>query len=173
MGKKTKNLSKEGIRYLIENYPMTHNEELARKLGVSVWGIKSCAYKHKLRKSPEFISELRSRIAVKHDCTSQLNTPEAIEKRARSYRRTIETEKARINFGIEQKTKLHFRNEPRERLLQRNRLERLGYVIDKDKLIAYYTPETRRAVRLEKLKRGTATKSMRTFYDFRPMPPAK
>ena len=75
----------------------------------------------------------------------------------------------RIRWGLKPKTNRHFRIEPKARLLQRNRLERLGYIVDKENLIAYYTPETKRATRIERVPRGQKIGSIRGWYDFAPL----
>ena len=100
----------------------------------------------------------------------KVNTEEAIANRVISHRKRYESERRRIMFGLEQKTKIHVRTEPRERLLQRNRLQRMGYIVDEKALVAYWTEGTHRATRLEKLKRGQKQGKMWCFYDFAELP---
>ncbi|MBR5414133.1 MAG: hypothetical protein IK114_14065, partial [Fibrobacter sp.] len=95
--------------------------------------------------------------------------PAAYAKREATMKKQYESERLRIRWGIHQLTKRHIRVEPKQRLLQRNRLERLGYIVDKDRLIAYYTPETKRATRIERVPRGKKVGSITGWYDFAPL----
>lgn len=61
----------------------------------------------------------------------------------------IREEKARIAFGLPQRTKLHLKCQPRKKIDQRHYLKSLGYIIDVENNIAYYTEETHRATKLE------------------------
>lgn len=168
--RRKRNLKASEVRYLIKNYPNTPNEILAKKLRVSIWTIKSRATKHGLNKSPEFISHLRSDLAVKHDNAARLNTQQAKQKREKTMKERYGNDTTRIRWGLEPVSKnRHYRREPRARLLQRNRLQRLGYEVDQDTLTAYYTPQTHRAVRLEKIQRGTRKGKIMPYYDFKPI----
>lgn len=153
-------------RVLLERYANEDNESLAAEFGVTARAVRGQARRLGLHKSMEYESKLYRRIAVESGSAARLNTPEAIEKRKRTLVKQYRTDKARIMFGLEQKTKRHIRIESRERLLQRNRLRRLGYVVDERALVAYWTEKTHRATRLEKLKRGEQKGSMKCFYDF-------
>ena len=62
---------------------------------------------------------------------------------------TIREEKARIAFGLPQRTKMRLIHQPRPKIDQRHYLKRLGYIIDEQDNIAYYTDTTKRAVRME------------------------
>lgn len=61
----------------------------------------------------------------------------------------IREEKARIAFGLPQRTKLRLKRQPRPKIDQRHYLKKLGYIIDNENNIAYWTETTRRAVKLE------------------------
>lgn len=70
--------------------------------------------------------------------------------KARETRReTFRKERARAIFGLPQKTKLRVKQQPRQKVLDRSYLKRRGYIIDETEVIAYWTPDTRRATRLE------------------------
>lgn len=168
--RRKRKLNASELKYLIRNYPDTPNEVLAKKLRVSIWTIKSRATKHKLDKSPQFISRLRSDIAVKCDNAARLNTKQAKLKREKTMKQRYGNDTTRIRWGLEPVSKnRHYRREPRARLLQRNRLQRLGYIIDQETLTAYYTNKTHRAVRLEKIQRGTRKGKIMPYYDFKPI----
>lgn len=62
---------------------------------------------------------------------------------------TIREEKARIAFGLPQRTKMNLKRQPRQKIEQRYYLRQLGYIIDDQNNIAYYTTDTTRAVKME------------------------
>jgi len=167
---KQKHLTASELAFLIEHYPDTPNAVLAEQMGVSLWTIKSRVTKHRLRKSPEYISRQRSELAVKYDNGAHLNTPESRRKREQTMKERYGNDVLRVRWGLDPVSKnRHYRTEPRERLLQRNRLQRLGYIVDQETLTAYYTETTHRAPRLEKLKRGVKKGKMKSYYDFKPL----
>jgi len=165
---KSKHLTPEQLAYIKEHYPNEPNEQIAEALGLSKWTIKSRAYKHGWHKSDAYVSEQMRIIAINANNAERINTPEAYAKRRITREKMNKTDLMRIRWGMEPKQKRHFRLEPREKLMQRNRLQRLGYIIDETNLIAYYTSGTHRAVRLERVPRGTKKGSIRAYYDFRP-----
>lgn len=69
----------------------------------------------------------------------------AIESRNRTWRE----ERARAAFGLPRKTKLKVVRQPRAKVCERYYLKKLGYIIDNENNIAYWTETTRRAVKLE------------------------
>lgn len=151
---------------LRERYANEDNAVLAKELGVTEHVVYSQAHWLGLHKSREYESARRRRQALAGGFAERINTAEAVRNRVESRGRRFKNERARVLLGMEQKTRMHLRFEPREKLLQRNRLQRLGYVVDEAKLVAYWTPETRRATRLEKLSRGEKSGRMKCFYDF-------
>lgn len=68
-----------------------------------------------------------------------------VEKAAESRRKTFREEKARALFGVPRKTRLRVVKEPRGKTELRWYLKSRGYILDERELIAYWTPETRRA----------------------------
>jgi len=154
------------LDWLRANYPDRSDAELAEHLGCSVYTIKGRRWKMGLRKSAEYMSRLNREKAIACGNAARLNTPEAVSKRADTVRRQVEQERIRLKWGLEQKTGRHLRQEPRGRLLQRNRLRRLGYVVDEKNMVAYWTAETHRAVRLERLQRGEKKGSIKCWYSF-------
>lgn len=166
--KKGKNLTSEQIDYLIRHYPHTNNNVLASEMGISVHTIKARAYSLKLHKSKEFICEINRDRAITYKNAERLNTPEAIAKRGKTIRKQYATDHMRANWGMVQATSRHIRLEPRGKLLQRNRLQRLGYIIDETNLVAYYTSGTHRAPRLEAVPRGITKGTIHSYYTFAP-----
>ncbi len=162
-------LTKEQLQYLAEHYPYTSNEELAQTLGISVYTVNSRRTRHGWKKDKEFLLKRQREVAIKNKAWERLNIPENHAKGIETRNRIYEAERARIKWGLPQLTKRHFRSEPRQKQVQRNYLKRIGYIIDDVNLIAYYTPETRRATHLEKIKRGERKGSYKPYYDFKPL----
>lgn len=86
----------------------------------------------------------------------------AHEKAVESRRKTLRYERARKTFGLEQKTKLRVLRQPKKRILDRYYLKKRGYVLDEQNFIAYWTPYTNRAVRLEAMPKR--------YYSFQQLP---
>ena len=169
MKPKSKHLTPEQLAQIAKLYPDHTNEEIAEIMGLSKWTIKSRAERHGWNKSDAYKSALCREVAIRCNNADRINTPAAYAKREATMKKQYESERLRIRWGIHQLTKRHIRVEPKQRLLQRNRLERLGYIVDKDRLIAYYTPETKRATRIERVPRGKKVGSITGWYDFAPL----
>lgn len=168
MKPKSKHLSAEQLAYIEAHYPNESNEAIAEALGLSKWTIKSRAEKHGWHKSDAYKRALCREVAIRCNNAARINTPEAYAKREATMREQNRIDRLRIKWGLPQKTKRHIRIEGRDKLLQRNRLQRLGYIIDEAKLIAFYTPETHRAKRLEAIPRGVRKGTIKPYYDFKP-----
>ena len=82
----------------------------------------------------------------------------AVEARKKTFR----YERARRTFGVPQKTKLRVFQQPRQRILDRYYLKKRGYILDEQNFVAYWTPETKRATRLEARPKR--------YYRFEPLP---
>ena len=154
--------------YIKEHFHNTPDPELADALGLSVYTIRVYRTKFGLRKDAEYMHSLNRKKAIEYNNADRINTPEAYVKRVKTMAELRKKEITRMKWGLIQKTKLHIRMEPRGKLLQRNRLQRLGYIIDEKTLTAYYTPSTYRATRLEAIPRGTTKGSIHSYYEFRP-----
>lgn len=76
-----------------------------------------------------------------------------LEKSAASRKETMAKERMRVRMGLPQLTKMKVARQPLQQIKDRCYLKRCGYVLDEVNLIAYWTPETRRATRLEKMPR--------------------
>ena len=77
----------------------------------------------------------------------------AIRNGAEKRKETFREDQCRRRWGLPQKTKLRVAQTPRQRLLDRSYLKKRGYILDEVNVIAYWTPETQRATRLEKMPR--------------------
>ena len=163
-----KHLTKEQLAEIARRFPNESNEAIAKDFGVSPWTIKSRGEKNHWHKSKEYRHILYSEVAKRCENHKRINTPEAYAKRVETMKKLIANDRLRIKWGLEQKTKRHIKLEPTPKILQRNRLERMGYIIDNARLIAYYTPKTKRAVRLEKIPRGVKKGSITSYFEFKP-----
>jgi len=162
-----KPLTEEQIAFIRRNFATMRNQDIANALGISRSGVTNVQKIYHLRKSPEFASYL----AVKAGKASNIArggkalniTPEVIEKRVATYRRTLREERARVTFGLPQKTKAKVKRQPRRKCSQRAYLKKLGYILDEPNCVAYYTDNTTRAVRMERNWDGK-----RNYYKFKP-----
>lgn len=164
--KKSKHLNAEQLAYIEAHYPNESNEQIAETLGLSKWTIKSRAEQYGWHKSKEYIKNLNRERAIQYENYKRVNTPEAHTKAQETRKKLYEKERLRLKWGLEQKTKRHFRTEPVQKLLQRNRLQRQGYIIDEKNLIAYYTDKTKRCPRLEAIPRGVKKGTIKPYYSF-------
>ena len=89
-----------------------------------------------------------------------------IEKSAESRRQTIKEERARVTFGLPQRTKLHLIRRPKYVTSQRYYLRKLGYLVERGSFTVYYTPETRRSPAFEARTLGNCTNYV--HFDFKP-----
>lgn len=74
---------------------------------------------------------------------------ERVRKSAKSLADIRAAEKMRIMRGLPRKTKMRIRTVPPQTYAERYYLRKRGYTLDDAALVAYWTPETRRAVRME------------------------
>lgn len=161
-------LTEEQLAYLAEHYHNTPNEVLAKTLGISIFTINSRRTRHGWKKDKDYLWKMNHDNAIRSESWKRLNIQETHAKGIATRNELYKAERARIKWGIPQLTKRHFRTERREKQVQRNYLKRLGYIIDDVNLIAYYTPETHRARRLERVERGVQKGSIKPYYNFKP-----
>ena len=168
-----KRLTEEQIEAVVRLFPNHTKRELHDLTGVGYSSIDRIQRDNGLRKSPEHLHAMgvkagkASNVARGGD-SSACYTPEAIAKRARSYKKTYRIEEARRRWGLPQLTRIRLRHAPHELHNQASYLRSLGYVTDVANFVAYYKPETHRASRLEKLKRGEAKGPLHCYFDFKP-----
>jgi len=98
----------------------------------------------------------RSRLGKRKD---EARIAKAVETRKKTYR----LERARALFGLERKTKLHVVKQPLKKIQTRYYLRKRGYIIDDAAFVAYWTEDTRRAVKIE------ARPKLQRYYDFKPL----
>ena len=160
-------LTEEQLRFVIENFRNMTNNELAKAANCSRSSVCRIQRAYKLKKSSEHYHKMGVR-AGKASSVSRGGralgiTPEVIEKRVASYKQTLREERARVAFGLTQKTRAKVKLQPRRKCSQRAYLKKLGYILDEPNCVAYYTDNTTRAVRMERNWDGK-----RNYYKFKP-----
>lgn len=162
-------LTQEQIDFVRKNFANTPNKELAENLGVSITTINNVQKKYRLTKSPEHLKAMH-RISGLASAKLGLPfnlTPEIIRKRAETFKKTHKLEKARVHFGLTQKTKIKIQRLPKDMINQRRYLRERGYAIDDTNLIAYYNDATKRSNRLEAIPRGQKKGVIKSYYEFK------
>lgn len=144
-------LPKETVAYIIEHFGDTENVALAREAGCSPSAVNRIQHRYHLKKTKEHLHEAHSKCGKK--ARAMYGTPpitkEDIRRRADTFMRMYREEKARSVWGLPPKTRIRVRREPRLKTSQRTYLRSLGYIIDRENNIAYWTADTKRAVRME------------------------
>ena len=84
-----------------------------------------------------------------------------IEKAVATRKVRMEDERMRVRLGLPQLTKMKVSRQPKRQILDRSYLKRRGYVVDDSRMIAYWTPQTRRATKLEAMPKR--------YYEFKPL----
>ena len=155
-------LPEESVAFIIEHFKDTENHELARKVGCSLSSVNHIQKRFNLKKSKEHLYKQYSKCGKRgielHGAPKV--SEEAIRRRTETFMKMYREEKARCAFGLPQRTNIRVRREPILKQSQRTYLRSLGYIIDRENNIAYWTPETKRAVRME------AYKKKKSYYKF-------
>lgn len=159
-------LTEEQVLFIRKHFRNTTNQDIADAIGVSRSAVSCVQKRYGLTKSCEH-NHLMGVKAGKASSAARGGkalgiTPEIIGKRVESYRQTFREERARWVFGLPQRTKIRVRKQPRKKCHQRAYLKHLGYILDETNNIAYYTPDTTRAVRMEKYT------NKKSYYKFKP-----
>ena len=160
-------LSDEQIQYVIDHFAYTSNKDLAEKAGIAKSTVSRIQKAFRLKKSAEYTKERYRKCGMASlgsQCGLPLGaSPEAIKKRVATYKQLFREEKARWIFGLPQRTKIQVKTQPQKKCKQRAYLKHLGYLLDEVNNIAYYTEDTKRAVKMEKY-----TSRNKCYYKFMP-----
>lgn len=162
-------LTQEKIDEVRRLFPNHTKPEIQRIAGVGLSTIDRIQARYHLRKSPQHINAMavkagKASVVARGGDNSACYTTEAIAKRAASYRRTFRAEQVRRKWGIHQLTKIKVLQQPRAKCSQRSYLKKLGYILDEQNCIAYWTDETTRAVKMER----DWSKKIHQYYKFKP-----
>ena len=161
-------LTEEQVLFIRRNFADMKNQDIADALGVSRSAVSRVQKQFRLRKSQE--QKRRMLVAAgKASADARENrplniTPEVIAKRVASYKKTFREEQVRRRWGIHQLTRIKVLRQPKQKVSQRSYLKSLGYILDEKNCIAYYTPETTRAVRME----ADWSRKVHQYYKFKP-----
>lgn len=158
-------LTEEQVLYIRRHYKDTTNRALAALVGCSRSTVCSVKKRYALSKSEDHthlmaVSSGHASAEARGGIALAEYTPEMIARRTETYKKTFREERARIAFGLPRKTRIKASRQPRAKCDHRAYLKRLGYVIDDNNLIAYWTEDTHRATVLEARPRQ--------FYKFMP-----
>lgn len=161
-------LTDDKVLFIRRNFADMRNQDIADAVGVSKSTVSKVQREYNLRKSPEQRLEMLTKAGkasaeARGDRHPEI-TPEVIAKRVASYKRTFREELIRVKWGLEQRTKIRVRKEPKGKRRQRSYLKSLGYILDEANCVAYYTPETTRAVRMER----DWSRTFHQYYKFKP-----
>ena len=166
-------LTPEQIDEVRRLFPDHTKQEIRLIVGCGSSSIDRIQARFHLRKSEEHLHNMgvragkASNIARGGD-SSSCYTPEAIAKRVESFKRTFHEDQIRWKWGLETRTKLKVKKQPKAKCNQRSYLKKQGYIIDDEKHIAYWTEDTIRATRLERVERGVQKGAFKPFYTFKP-----
>ena len=162
----------EKINYIIEHFKNTKNAELMSLTGYSHCKLHKVAQKYNLKKTREFRKKCSRAASVEARKVSAANGwppkgyhipnaglfwkelgPKAYkamcEKISKTRRENIAKDRARILFGLPQKTKLKLVSSGKQVISQRYRLRKLGYSVQRDSRVAYINSNTHRSIQLE------------------------
>ena len=161
-------LTEEQILFIRENFSGMRNQDIADALGISKATVSTVQRRFHLQKSPEqrrkMLAHAGKASAAARDNRPLNITPEVIAKRVESYKRTFREEQVRRRWGVHQLTKIKVLKQPRQKCSQRSYLKKLGYILDEQNCIAYYTEDTTRAVRME----SDWSMKVHQYYKFKP-----
>lgn len=161
-------LTEEKVAEIRRLFPNHTKQELRELTGVCLSSIDRIQARYHLRKSPAHIHAVGVKAGKASARARNYEpihfTPEMLARRAESYRKTFREEQVRRKWGVHQLTKIRVLRQPKQKCSQRSYLKKLGYIIDEANCIAYYTPETTRAVKMER----DWSKKIHQYYKFKP-----
>lgn len=172
-------LTQDEIQWLRDNYAETANEEIMAHLDIKWSTLHRFARAYGLKKSKEFMHSYQiknaqlARIVNEHNdwppkgyqipnrnrfpkgVTNLMRLgpereAERIRKMKETRKATIASERRRILFGFEQRTKLKLNGRFRSKTNLRYNMRKLGYIIERCGQTATITSETRRSEHYEK-----------------------
>ena len=163
--------------WLVKHFPNTKNDEIMAKLGLSHSTLHRMARQLGLKKTRQFISKCQAATTAAAKASHLRNgtyppkgyiiprseefrfkpghteKPSTKRKRlakgAETLRQTIREERARVNFGFEQRTKLRLIRQPRRVICLRHNLKKRGYIVKRGSMVVYYDQNTARSERIE------------------------
>lgn len=184
---KRADISEKDLEWIKTHYKHTKNADIMEKFGISDGSLHRLAREFGLTKSKQFLKKVQTEAKNAATGTQRTppkgysipggekhrfkkgnkpkNTPESRARGIEKRKQTIKEDRARIMFGLPQKTKVKLTKQPKKKICQRSYLRKLGYIIERGSDIAYYTPETRRSETFENRKYGDKNYQ---YFNFRP-----
>ena len=182
------------LQYLKESYKHETNKVLAKRMGMSTSSISRLARNFGLQKSREHLLEVKRESIARATRIKRTNnwppkgyiipgsekhrfkkgepsrlTPEQDKERMRkaheSMRITIAKERMRINWGLDQKTKMKLVRAPHKQASYRYMLKKIGYIVDKGSKDIYYPNEEMRKKKVERYAETTHKMRFYSIYD--------
>ena len=146
-------LTEEQIAWVRRHFADMRNQDLADHLGVSKSAVCDVQKRFHLKKSEAHNSKMGRKAGLAsfkvQGRMPDPTAPEIVARRVETYKRTFREERARVTFGLPQKTRIKVKRQPRKKRDQKCYLKHLGYLIDDVNNVAYWTEDTHRATRLE------------------------
>lgn len=161
-------ITDEQVEFVRRNFANMRNIDLAEQAGVSMATVCRIQSRYHLLKSREHNTRMGRKaglasLEARGGAQVCEFTPEMIAKRVESYKRTARTERARVAFGLEQRTGIRVKKQPKAKRQQRWYLKAHGYILDEVNIVAYWTDTTERCPIMEKGLRN------RQYYKFKPL----
>lgn len=170
--------TREQIAEVERLFPTTNSQELADKLGISLYKLQYIARSHGIYKTHEYMSRLRTesmRAVYERDKDTERGkhwfkkgynfrerfgdkVDEIISKASEGLKRARRSDRRRVLFGLPQRYKFKIGGGGRKRVHQRYRLRKLGYYVDKGSNVCYYDANTKRSLVLEERYLGLTFK---------------
>lgn len=176
-------LTPQQEKWFITHFKHTKNEDVCKKLDISLTTMQRLKRKYGLKKSKQFMVKCQAECTQRAwEVNRERGWPpkgfqipngdkgrfkpgysplerlgpkkfaERAKKSAETRRATFKRERARVVWGLEQKTKLRVAKQPQEKLWLRWYLKKRGYIVDDVARIAYYDENTKRGKRIENKK---------------------
>lgn len=161
--------TREQIAEVERLFPTTNSQELADKMGISLYKLQYIARSHGIYKTHEYMSRIRTE-SMKAVYEKKKDTEkgkhwfrkgydfrerfgdkadEMMKKSSDKLNAARRADRRRVLFGLPQRYKFKIGGGGRKRVHQRYRLRQLGYYVDKGSNICYYDANTKRNTALE------------------------
>ena len=173
--------TREQIAEVERLFPTTNSQELADRMGISLYKLQYIARSHGIYKTHEYMSRIRTesmRAVYERDKDTEKGqhwfkkgydfrerfgdkADEMMKKSSDKLNAARRADRRRVLFGLPQRYKFKIGGGGRKRVHQRYRLRQLGYYVDKGSNVCYYDANTKRSLVLEERYLGLTFKERR------------
>ena len=173
--------TREQIAEVERLFPTTNSQELADRMGISLYKLQYSARSHGIYKTHEYMSRIRTesmRAVYERDKDTEKGqhwfkkgydfrerfgdkADEMMKKSSDKLNAARRADRRRVLFGLPQRYKFKIGGGGRKRVHQRYRLRQLGYYVDKGSNVCYYDANTKRSLVLEERYLGLTFKERR------------